>query len=161
MNHQITGQTLDEHIDRPEIDEPLLCNYCDQKFDGEQLEMTFYNGKPCGFACPECLTEVKKSEKMETKIKELCTTFFRWWWNQPGNNTDQGFDEWAKKDGKKFIASIIKIEKQRDELLKQIGELSEQLQNGRHYLMGIEPKNLTVEDALEVFGFGRNGLGNN
>ncbi len=65
MNHQVTGQTFDDHDNRPEVDEPLLCNYCDQKFDGEQLEMTFYNGKPCGFACPECLTEIKKSEKME------------------------------------------------------------------------------------------------
>ena len=37
-------------------------------------------------------------------------------------------------------------------------EDNERLQNGRHYLMGVEPKDLTVEDALEAFGFGRNGL---
>lgn len=24
----------------------------------------------------------------------LATSFYRWWHNQPGTNTDQGFDEW-------------------------------------------------------------------
>lgn len=37
-------------------------------------------------------------------------------------------------------------------------DLSERLNNGRHYLMGVEPKNLTVKDCLEAFGFSRNGL---
>lgn len=37
-------------------------------------------------------------------------------------------------------------------------ELSCRLQNGRDYLMGVNPADLTVEDALEAFGFGRNGL---
>lgn len=26
--------------------------------------------------------------------KAMATEFFRWWYNQPGSNTDQGFDEW-------------------------------------------------------------------
>ena len=26
--------------------------------------------------------------------KKMATDFFRWWYNQPGTNTDQGFDEW-------------------------------------------------------------------
>lgn len=43
----------------------------------------------------------------------------------------------------------------RDEL---ITELDKRLQDGRYYLMGVESKKLTVEDALEAFGFGRNGL---
>ena len=38
-------------------------------------------------------------------------------------------------------------------------ELNKQLQDGRNYLMSVNPKDLTVEDALEAFGFGRNGLG--
>jgi hypothetical protein len=37
-------------------------------------------------------------------------------------------------------------------------EMSENLSKGRHYLMGVQPEDLTVEDALEAFGFGRNGL---
>lgn len=38
-------------------------------------------------------------------------------------------------------------------------DLSSKLDKGRHYLMGVEPKDLTVEDALEAFGYHRNGLG--
>lgn len=32
------------------------------------------------------------------------------------------------------------------------------LQEGRHYLMGVNPKDLTVEDCLEAFGWTRDGL---
>lgn len=32
------------------------------------------------------------------------------------------------------------------------------LNNGRDYLMQVQPNDLTVGDALEAFGFGRNGL---
>ena len=39
-----------------------------------------------------------------------------------------------------------------------ISEMNENLLNGRHYLMGVRPEDLTVEDALEAFGFNRNGL---
>jgi hypothetical protein len=38
-------------------------------------------------------------------------------------------------------------------------KMNESLSNGRHYLMGVRSEDLTVEDALEAFGFGRNGLG--
>jgi len=34
----------------------------------------------------------------------------------------------------------------------------EKLSTGRDYLMAVEPDEITVEDALEAFGFGRNGL---
>jgi len=30
-------------------------------------------------------------------FKYMCCAFFRYWWNEPGNNTEQGFDEWYKK----------------------------------------------------------------
>ena len=33
-----------------------------------------------------------------------------------------------------------------------------QLNNGRDYLMQVEPSDIDVSDALEAFGFGRNGL---
>ena len=35
---------------------------------------------------------------------------------------------------------------------------SEQLESGRDYLMRVPSNEITVEDALEAFGFGRNGL---
>ena len=37
--------------------------------------------------------------------------------------------------------------------------MNKNLMEGRHYLMGVEPCDLDVSDALEAFGFGRNGLG--
>ena len=38
-------------------------------------------------------------------------------------------------------------------------KMNKDLSNGRDYLMQVQPGDLTVEDALEAFGFGRNGLG--
>jgi len=40
------------------------------------------------------LNENPKSNKDELK-KSHCE-FFRWWWNQPGQNTEQGYDDWIK-----------------------------------------------------------------
>jgi hypothetical protein len=41
----------------------------------------------------------------EAAAKQLCTSFFYWWYNQPGANTEDGFDEWAKGPGKELIAT--------------------------------------------------------
>lgn len=49
---------------------------------------------------------------MATEIKQLVTAFFFWWWNHPGTNTDEGFDEWAKTDGKKQIEELQKYSKE-------------------------------------------------
>lgn len=46
-----------------------------------------------------------------------------------------------------------RIAEQRETML----ELAERLNKGRDYLMQVEPNKLTVTDALEAFGFGRNG----
>ena len=45
-------------------------------------------------------------------------------------------------------------------LRHQIQDLRSKLSEGRDYLMQVEPRNITIEDALEAFGFGRNGLRN-
>lgn len=45
-----------------------------------------------------------------------------------------------------------------EELDDENYELHERLQEGRDYLMSVEPSDLTVEDALEALGFERNGL---
>lgn len=44
-------------------------------------------------------------ENQEQRIKELkenrrkdCLAFFYWWYNQPGNSTEQGYDEWIKQE---------------------------------------------------------------
>jgi len=39
-----------------------------------------------------------------------------------------------------------------------INDLHTKLEAGRHYLMSVQSNEITVEDTLEAFGFGRNGL---
>lgn len=43
--------------------------------------------------------------------------------------------------------------------LDGIKEAADLRQQCRHYLMGVESDKITVEDALEELGYGRNGLG--
>lgn len=40
------------------------------------------------------------------KLKEFTTSFFYWWHNQPGTNTQQGFDEWFRDSEVKKILSV-------------------------------------------------------
>lgn len=32
----------------------------------------------------------------DSRMEEDCLEFFYWWYNQPGNNTEQGFKDWQK-----------------------------------------------------------------
>ncbi|HDY66654.1 MAG TPA: hypothetical protein ENH85_02560 [Candidatus Scalindua sp.] len=45
-----------------------------------------------------------------------------------------------------------------DQLVTDAAKMYQKLNDGRSYLMQVEPKDITVEDSLEAFGFGRNGL---
>ena len=31
---------------------------------------------------------------MQTELKKNAVEFFQWFWNQPGTNAAQGYDEW-------------------------------------------------------------------
>lgn len=63
----------------------------------------------------------------------------------------------ANLDHKPEMAKeLIKIY---DQLIIDSAQAYQKLQEGRDYLMQVEPEDITVEDALESFGFGRNGLG--
>jgi hypothetical protein len=46
------------------------------------------------------LSTLRKAEgriaELESERKNDCINFFRWFWNQPGTNADQGYDEWLK-----------------------------------------------------------------
>ncbi len=53
--------------------------------------------------------------------------------------------------------STCKIGRVERELRDFIRNADRDLNAGRHYLMSVDPDNLTVEDALEAFGFDRNG----
>jgi len=50
------------------------------------------------------------------------------------------------------------LEQERYNTQMKIEKVSSQLDNGRTYLMTVKRNELTVESALEAFGFGRNGL---
>lgn len=43
-----------------------------------------------------------RKKKKEAPIKRIATDFFRWWYNQPGTNTDDGFDDWWKQNREKY-----------------------------------------------------------
>jgi hypothetical protein len=53
---------------------------------------------------------------------------------------------------------IKRLKKENKESGTILENLDERMKNGRHYLMGIPVNDITVEDSLEAFGFGRNGL---
>ena len=46
-----------------------------------------------------------------------------------------------------------------DNLIAEAAKRHQRLQDGRDYLMQVKSGDITVEDSLESFGFGRNGLG--
>jgi len=50
----------------------------------------------CGGDCLGC---VKEYDNEEAQAKQIATEFYYWWHNQPGTNTEQGFDEWWKLVG--------------------------------------------------------------
>jgi hypothetical protein len=50
-----------------------------------------------------------------------------------------------------YALECLKLKALEDDSAKRLNE-------GRDYLMGVQPDKLSVEDALEAFGFGRNGL---
>ena len=53
---------------------------------------------------------------------------------------------------------IKKLDKKLKEERAYVDSLNDRLNAGRHYLMSIQSDKITVEDALEAFGFGRDGL---
>ena len=67
-------------------------------------------------------------------------------------------EEWKKKatslSKKELIDLVSKIGKENEELERA----ADHRNNCRDYLMGVYPKDLTVEDCLENLGYGRNGL---
>ena len=62
----------------------------------------------------------------------------------------------ACNDHEKYHAEVL--EQERYNCQMKIEKLEQRLNEGRDYLMGVRPNQLTVEDALGAFDFGRNGL---
>lgn len=43
-------------------------------------------------------------------VKEIATEFFYWWYNQPGSNTKEGFDDWWEKQSRCTECGAASIE---------------------------------------------------
>lgn len=68
-------------------------------------------------------------------------------------------EEWKKEMSKLPKAAIIEIASKIGKEKERLGELADLRTQCRHYLMGVPSDEITVEDALESLGYGRDGLG--
>lgn len=46
--------------------------------------------------------DTTKPHNEHMRAKAIATKFFYWWHNQPGSNTEQGFDDWWGMNGDRF-----------------------------------------------------------
>ena len=56
----------------------------------------------------------------EKLLKKLCTGFFYYWWNEKGNSTEQGFDDWwevNKEDYKELFEQSILVKDIKEKLV--------------------------------------------
>jgi len=42
----------------------------------------------------QLLSSYARIDELEASRKSDCVDFFRWWWNELGSNTDDGYDQW-------------------------------------------------------------------
>lgn len=74
------------------------------------------------------------------------------------NYTTYG-EEWKKEMSKLPKAVLIDIASKIGQDKERLEELADLRTQCRHYLMGVPADEITVEDALESLGYGRDGLG--
>ena len=69
-------------------------------------------------------------QKTAEREKKIAIDFFYWWHNQPGSNTEYGFDEYKKTERYKMLDVSITIEAdERDaSLQKQVEELRKEVE---------------------------------
>ena len=75
------------------------CNFWVKDHCADPVEYVNDIGAPC---CRYWEGATPKNELPEAVIKEVATEFFYWWHNQPGANTQQGFDDWWKSNKAKY-----------------------------------------------------------
>lgn len=57
-----------------------------------------------------------------------------------------------------YIGYVTEEHNELEKLKESVQELNARIEECRHYLMGVSEDEITVGDALESLGFGRNGL---
>jgi hypothetical protein len=67
-------------------------------------------------------------------------------------------EEWKKEMSKLPKAVLIDIAAKIGQDKERLEELADLRTQCRHYLMGVPSDEITVEDALESLGYGRDGL---
>lgn len=48
------------------------------------------------------VTEFSRLIQRKVEVKDIATSFFYDWYNSPGSNTGQGFDDWWEKNKARF-----------------------------------------------------------
>ena len=67
--------------------------------------------------------------------------------------------EWSEDIYDNVLKAMINYELDESKPLRKANrKMDKQLYEGREYLMQVDADKITVADALEAFGFGRNGL---
>jgi hypothetical protein len=98
-------------------------------------------------------------------VKAVCTAFFRWWWNKPGNNTDEGFDEWAATDGKDLLSALATLapsaapttgrgpeteaKLERDAAIRNRDKFRDEVKEQAHFIAEAKARATALEKALE------------
>ena len=67
-------------------------------------------------------------------------------------------DEWKEEMLKLPVEALIELVSKSKQDLERLRELADFREQCRNYLMGVYSNKLTVEDALESLGYGRDGL---
>ncbi|MEZ2746346.1 Lar family restriction alleviation protein [Halopseudomonas bauzanensis] len=60
--------------------------------------------------------EQKVERKPSARLKEVVTSFFYWWHNQPGNNAAEGYDEWITNPSvQRMVARLLPEDQQAEQ----------------------------------------------
>ena len=86
---------------------------------------------------------------MKEKLKVISVTFFRYWWNRPGNNTDDAFDTWYD-DHKEWIEQVLSQQAESIAHTFQNGKRSDEdcLKMAEKYVQDQQPTDVDI--GLEI-----------
>lgn len=84
----------------------------------------------------DALREVRQKDKFIETLKQCnddlfagykkhAIAFFQWWWNQPGDNTEQGYDGWVKLNPPVTVHEVGEQAERVDFLLDQLQKVND------------------------------------
>lgn len=81
---------------------------------------------------------------LEEKVKKLATDFFYYWWNEPGNSTQEGYDYFIEKKGRALLEEILTAKD------KEIERLKEEVKNQFEHLQRKHDENSLLKERIEA-----------